>query len=101
MDIIQKFTQLPHIIEYEGILAELQLLRTSEEENKLCYSITSVSKTSYHFNNWKEHGAINNLFYENAFTGFLILCEGIENETDLFDAIAKTKKILLDYNIIS
>jgi len=99
MDIIQKFTQLPHIIEYEGILAELQLLRTSEKKNKLCYSITSVSKTSHHFDNWNKYGGIDNPFYENAFTGFLILCEGIENETDLFDAIAKTKKILLDYNI--
>lgn len=99
MEIIQLFTELPHIIEFEGISAELQLLRTSENENKLIYNITNVERTSKHFDSWTYGGFIDNPFHKNSHTGFLLLYEGIENNKDLETAIAYTWQLLIKHNI--
>ncbi len=110
-DLIQELISMPCYIKHEGVTFRKKVIFNGSNEMRLCYDIENVDTDSPHNNEyWKLwNGWLNKPFYPSSdpedqdghFCSWLVLIEGIENESDMHQAILNTRlfftKIISDY----
>lgn len=102
--IMELLTELPAMVEYEGIMFNLILLH-DVTEIRLCYDLAFIGEKSIHFNKHEDAKTWSNPFrhsgtLEGGTCDFLYLCENITNNLDLLGAIRECKYFLITNNLI-
>lgn len=100
--IVERFLELPQSVIFEGITFVPSLIKTHDQELKLCYEPLEWEFNSPHRDDLTEHNAWTNplLGNESHFCSFLYLAEAINSDEDLLQAIEETKQFLITKNLI-
>ncbi len=98
--IVERFLDLPAVIEFEHVTFQLQLFVNGPQDARLCYCIFHVSDHSPHFTLYNDYGSWKNPFL-GSFCSFLFLQEGIACDGNLLDALLVCKQFLFINKLLS